>query len=458
MTLRSRLRSAQPAHPVLRLHRLRIRRRLLLLAALIAVAGCTPSAEQNVLAYLLAQRLGTLASDPPPGGPAGALSGVVLHGEQPIHGASVVVAGRYGTPHAAQTGPDGRYRIEGVPPGQYTPAAIAPGYREAVPRDLFGIPRLVTIEAGRTAQAPPIELAPHIAQPLPAPLAEQVNLTRTGIDVVSAPFPIGAAAQVERFAFTYAGATVDTLRLYLPLDGPPNERLPMLFLVYPSHSDNWEPVSVAFAAEGYAVVAVSPITERGMDIDAHAQDSRIAFALAQNGDLDPRIAPGLAVALGGSFSSPILHRFLRDEREGVAAWITLGGISDAFSATADFYAKRLEVPPQYSLAIPALGLPNLYPLPFLRYSPVYAAAELPPTMVIHTAADRITPIDQAFRLERALIEAGVPVEVFYYEDVSHYLQIGADLTDTGAEMYYRILDFIAQYLTSPHAAAVVDYR
>ena len=116
----------------------------------------------------------------------------------------------------------------------------------------------------------------------------------------------------------------------------------------------------------------------------------------------------------------------------------------------------MEVPPQYSLAIPALGLPNLYPLPFLRYSPVYAAAELPPTMVIHTAADRITPIDQAFRLERALIDADVPVEVFYYEDVSHYLQIGADLTDAGAEMYYRILAFIAQYLTSPHAAAVVD--
>ncbi len=126
MTLRARLRSAQPAHPVLRLHRLRIRRLLLLVAALIAVAGCTPSAEQNVLAYLLAQRLGTLAVDPPPGGPAGALSGVVLHGDQPIPGASVVVAGRYGTPHTAQTGLDGRYRIEGVPPGQYTPAAIAP--------------------------------------------------------------------------------------------------------------------------------------------------------------------------------------------------------------------------------------------------------------------------------------------------------------------------------------------
>ena len=456
MTLRARLRSAQPAHPVLRLHRLRIRRLLLLVAALIAVAGCTPSAEQNVLAYLLAQRLGTLAVDPPPGGPAGALTGVVLHGDQPIPGASVVVAGRYGTPHTALTGPDGRYRIEGVPPGQYTPAAIAPGYTEAVPHDPLGIPRLVTIEAGRTTQAPPIQLARHTPQPLPAPLAEQVNLTHTSAAAVSAPFPAGAAAQVERFAFTYAGATVDSLRLYLPLDGPPNDRLPMLFLVYPSHSDGWEPVSIAFAAEGYAVVAVSPIAARGMDIDAHAQDSRVAFALAQNGDLSPRIAPGPAVALGGSFSSPILHRFLRDERQHVVAWITLGGISDAYAATADFYAKRLEVPPEYALAIPALGLPNLYPLPFLRYSPVYAAAELPPTMVIHTAADRITPIDQAFRLERALIDAGVPVEIFYYEDVSHYLQIGADLTDAGAEMYYRILAFIAQYLTSPHAAAVVD--
>ena len=421
---------------------------LFLAALLFLAAGCTPSAQSNVLAYLAAERLGTLSSDPAPGGPAGALSGVVLYEDRPIPNASVVVAERYGTPHAAQTGPDGRYRIDGIPPGQYVPAAIAPGYDEAVPQDLLGIPHLVTIVAGQTTLSPPIELAPHTRLPLPSPLAEQVNLTRTGSYTVSAGFPAGAAAQVESFSFTFAGATVDTLRLYLPLNVQPGDRLPMLLLVYPSPSLDWEPISVAFASGGYAVVAASPIGGRGMDIDAHAQDARIAFVLARSGALSPHVSNGKAVALGGSFSSPILHRFLRDERDGIAAWITLGGISDAFSVSVDFYAGRLEVPPKYALAVPALGLPNLFPLPFLRYSPVYSAAELPPTMVIHTAADRITPINQAYRLERALAGAGVPAEVFYYEDVSHYLQIGENLTETGAEMYYRILDFVAQRLAA----------
>lgn len=425
------------------------------LTALI-VAGCTPSAEQNVLAYLLAQRLGTISTDPEPGGPAGSITGLVLHEGKPVSGASVIAAGRYGTPHSACTGPDGRYRIEGIPPGQYVPAAIAPGFDEAVPRGLFGIPGLVTVEADRAAGAPPIELVLHATTPLPEPLAEQVSLTRTDAYTATANFPPEAAASVESFSFRFAGATVDTLRLYLPLDVHPDERLPMLFLVYPSPSDAWEPISVAFASAGYAVVATSPIADRGMDIEAHAQDSRVAFALARDGHLSEHIADGPAVALGGSFSSPILHRFLRDEGDDIAAWITLGGISDAFAATADFYAGKLELPPQYELAVPALGLPNLYPLPFLRYSPVYSAAELPATMVIHTPADRITLIDQAHRLVQALADAGVPFEAYYYEDVSHNIQIGDNLNEIGAEMFYRILDFVAQYLAPASRQAVVD--
>ena len=405
---------------------------------------------------MLAQRLGTLAADPEPGGPAGAVTGVVLHKGEPVAGASVVVAGRYGTPHSAQTGPDGRYRIEGIPPGQYVPAAIAPGFDEAVPRGLFGIPGLVTVEADLVAEAPPIELVLHTRPSLPEPLAEQVSLTRTDAYTATANFPPRAQAQKESFTFTFGGATVDALRLYLPVEVQPGERLPMLFLVYPSPSDAWEPISVAFASAGYAVVATSPSADRGMDIDAHAQDSRVAFALARGGHLSEHIADDPAVALGGSFSSPILHRFLRDEGDDIAAWITLGGISDAFAATADFYAGKLEMPPQYELAVPALGLPNLYPLPFLRYSPVYSAAGLPPAMVIHTPADRITLIDQAYRLVQALAEAGVPFEAYYYEDVSHNIQIGENLNEIGAEMFYRILDFIAQYLAPASRPAMVD--
>src|SRR5690606_3928595 len=129
----------------------------------------------------------------------------------------------------------------------------------------------------------------------------------------------------------------------------------------------WWPVSVGFASEGYAMVATSPIAGRGIDIDAHAQDARVAFQLAQSGALSPHIAPERAVILGGSFSSPILHRFLRDERDRVAGWVTVGGISNAFAAAADFYAGRLEMPENHLYTVPALGAPNLYPLPLLRY-------------------------------------------------------------------------------------------
>jgi dipeptidyl aminopeptidase/acylaminoacyl peptidase len=258
---------------------------------------------------------------------------------------------------------------------------------------------------------------------------------------------------VHAYTFDYADATIDSLRLYLPPDIPTDtistRQLPMLFMIYPTAVDGWESVSVAFAAAGYAFVAISPIGDRTLAIDEHAEDARVALALARGGFLHPAIAPDEVIVLGGSFSSPILHRLLRDERAAVAAWITVGGISNAFSGSADFYAGTLEMPPQYELLIPALGAPNLYPLLFLRYSPVYTAAQLPPTLIIHTDVDKVTPIDQAYQLEAALKAAHVPTEVFYYEDVSHYLQIGDDLTPAGQEMYHLILDFAKRYQSLP---------
>ncbi len=128
-----------------------------------------------------------------------------------------------------------------------------------------------------------------------------------------------------------------------------------------------------------------------------------------------------------------------------AGW-TLGGISNAFSGSADFYARRLILPEQFQLVIPALGPANIYPLPFLYYSPVYTASHLPATMIIHTAIDRIIPIGQAYELERALRAAAVPVEVLYYEDVSHYLQIGENTTEAGKQMYWQVLAFVEAHI------------
>jgi hypothetical protein len=310
-----------------------------------------------------------------------------------------------------------------------------------VRRGIFDIAQLVTVTSATVTSVPPLKLQPHVAQPLPQPLSASVALSVTSTYTAATSFPPGAQADVTAFQFTYHGETVDTLRLYLPRNLAPDAHLPLLFMVYPTTADNWWEVSVGFASQGYALVALSPIAARAVDIDGHAQDARVAFHLAQTGALSPHIAPGQAVALGGSFSSPILHRFLRDERDQIAGWVTVGGISNAFDGAADYYAGRLEMPPAYEYAVPALGAPNLYPLLLLRYSPVYTAAQLPPTLLIHTDADRITRMEQAVQLDATLRAAGVPVEVFYYEDVSHYLQIGDDLTDAGAEMFYLIIDF-----------------
>lgn len=436
-----------------------IKGKTIILLALIALmlAACAPTPEGNVIGYYIARRLGAFSpqAQPPADAATGALTGRVINpAGEPIEGATVVVATRTGVPHAGQTDAEGYFVIQGIPPGQYVPAAVAPDYNETIPQGWLNIPTLATITANMTTTLPAITLQPHIAQPLPAPLPEAVALAQTASFTSTAPFPPGAVAQVYAYQFDYAGATINTLRLYLPPDLPEDVKLPTLFMIYPTNADNWESVSVAFAAAGYAFVAISPIGERALAIDEHAQDARVALALARGGHLHPAVASDEIVVLGGSFSAPILHRLIRDERDVIAAWITVGGISNAFSGAADFYAGRLEMPPDYELLIPALGAPNLYPLFFLRYSPVYTAAQLPPTLIIHTDADRVTPIDQAYQLEAALKAANVPVEVFYYEDVSHYLQIGDDLTPAGMEMYFLILDFVKRYQSlSPRPSA-----
>ena len=428
--------------------RVRGRRNLVIVSILLSMAaillwGCTPSPEANVIAHLVAKNLGTYNLEPdrrPPGN----LEGSVYDADGPLEGAAVVVSERYGTTHHAYTDAEGRYHIEGIPPGQYTPAAVAPNHDAAVPEGMFGVPQLVTIESEQTTEAPLITLEPHVAKPLPNPLAESVKLTATGEYTATSPFPSGSVANVTAYSFEYDGVVNDWLRVYVPEGTAANEALPMLLAVYPGPTPNWEVISVALADGGYTVVAISPNSERGMDIDGHAMDARIALNLALEGELGPHIAGEQAVALGGSFSSPVLRRMLLDEPDTVSSWIVLGGISDGYGLANDFYEDRINLPSMHNLAIPALGMPNLYPLPFLHYSSIYSAAELPPTLINHTVNDDITLVDQAYRLEAALKDAGVPVEAFYYDDESHYLQLGEYTPESSKEMYRRVLEFIEE--------------
>ena len=416
---------------------------LWLLGICFLLAACAPTAEGNVVGYLVGQQLGGGKSAPATD-VAGSIRGEVWIDGSPASGVSVLVAERTGRPHAATTDNDGRYRIDGVPPGQYVVAAVGPESDEASLTGAWGVPWLVTVEAGTVVAAPRLIVQRHIAAPLPDDLAGAVRLSAGEAYTASAPFPAGSTAWGQAFSFERAGAVIDTLRVYHPLtggDGP----LPLIFGVFPGVIDGWQPVSVAFAALGYTVVAISPGGARGLDVYAHAEDARVALHLARRGLLGVEVADAPGVAMGGSFSSAILHRLLRDERDQFSAWITVGGISNAFTGSADFYAGKLDIPDPYGLVIPALGAANIHPLPFLRFSPVYTAAHLPPTLIIHTDADAIIPIDQAYQLEVALRAADVPVEVFYYRDVSHYLQIGDDITEAGQAMFWLVMEFVGKY-------------
>lgn len=435
-----------------------------LFALILLSSGCTPAPEANVIGYLISDWTGLLRAEY--SGPGGTLRGVVYAQGNPVAGATVLVAGRNAHTHITTSGADGTYVLQGVPPGRYVPAAVAPGYAETKLQQPLGTPRLIRVHEGQETAVPPLDLEPLRPLSLPSPLAPAVDLTVRTSFVATTTFPTTAEAVVTAYRFTYAGAQVDTLRLYLPSDiytEPPNqtEPLPLLFMVYPTAVDLWQSISVAYAVQGYAVLAISPMAVRALDIDAHAADARVGLTLAQEGALSTKIRQGPTVALGGSFSSAVLHRLLRGNRprsgglastEGgllpgdIIGWVTVGGITNAFSGTAAYYRGELEIPPEYTYLIPALGAPNLYPLAFLRYSPVFTAAQLPPTLIIHTDADKIIPIMQAYELEQALTNAGVPTEVFYYEDVSHYLQIDDQMTDAGREMFYRVLDFADRML------------
>ncbi|MBI3960579.1 MAG: carboxypeptidase regulatory-like domain-containing protein [Chloroflexi bacterium] len=407
------------------------------------LSACAPSAEGNVIGYLLEQQLrgGTIAAAPVS---VGSIRGEVWMEGGPAPGVSVLVAERTGRPHATTTDSDGRYRIDGVPPGQYVVAGVGPESDETALTGAWGVPWLVTVEAEKVAVAPRLIVQRHVAAPLPDDLGAAVRLSAGEPYTASAPFPAGSVAWGQAFSFQREGALIDTLRVYHPLTGG-NEPPPLIFGVFPGVIDGWQPVSVAFAALGYTVVAISPSGSRGLDVQAHAEDARVALHLARRGLLGVVVADAPGVAMGGSFSSAILHRLLRDERDQFSAWVTVGGISNAFTGSADFYAGKLEIPDPYGLVIPALGAANIHPVPFLRFSPVYTAAHLPPTLIIHTDADAIIPIEQAYQLEAALRAAGVPVEVFYYRDVSHYLQIGDDITEAGQAMFWLVMEFVGRY-------------
>ncbi|NOZ27614.1 MAG: prolyl oligopeptidase family serine peptidase [Chloroflexi bacterium] len=354
---------------------------------------------------------------------------------QPIEGAIVLVAEATGETYHDATDGDGRYRITGVPAGRYVPLAAAWGYR-------MRIAPSIRVRPGATVEAVDFALPPRP----PIRLSAEIPVTITGRTIVTGTFP-SPDVEAERidFRFERAGTEIAVDRIYQPVGR--RTPGPTLAIAFPSYEPHWEPAAVAFASQGFTVLFVAPVAARGLDIQAHALDLLQAVTLLRAGRLTPAADPDRMAVLAGSFSTLYFYQVLPDMPE-IKAVITVGGISDAFLGVQALYDETLEIPPPYDAAIAAIGRPDRHPERFMQYSPAFFARHMPPTLVVHTTADRVIPYNQSVRFAQALADANVPHDLILYEDTSHYLNTWNPTPQVTAA-FWRMIDFLQSTIGEP---------
>jgi hypothetical protein len=366
----------------------------------------------------------------------GGLSGVIRDSDgEPLVDAIALVATLRGQVYQGRSDQRGRYRIDGVPPGRYVPLAAAWGYEETTREP-------VQVVAGRVQRKVDFSM-PHYESSPVEPTSLQIGPPQQS----SSTFPAQLVASRTPFTFTLDGLTINGGQLYVPLDVP--EPLPTLFIIYPSAALNWDAVSVALTGDGFAVLAVGPDEDRGLDIEGHVRDLRGTFQLWQEGHLRSAGAASVPtdrrrwVMMSGSFGSLILFRALRD-LPPVPAIVNVGGVSDAFLGVQSLYGQDLAIPPPYDNAIAAMGRPDRNPAFFFAYSPVFFAGRLPPTLIVHTYADEVIPYNQATALDTSMTAAGVRHDLLLYEDTTHYLD-AYHPTQATYMVYERIVAFAKEH-------------
>ncbi|NOX60943.1 MAG: prolyl oligopeptidase family serine peptidase [Chloroflexi bacterium] len=364
----------------------------------------------------------------------GALSGWVTDTEgRPVADALVLVSTVKGETFTARSDEKGWYAITGIPRGSYRPIAAAWGY-ELPPASL-------------SPQAGPIMRLGDAPQRFDAALTPrrpwrpeaQPETLQVGPPVsVSSDFAIESQAVRRAITFTHESVVVNSDFLYTPPRG--SGPWPMLVIVYPTIATNWEKATVPFAASGYAVLAIGPDPDRGLDLDAHARDMQLVIRYAQEGLLgDFFVGPEFVLATG-SFGSLYGYRALPDLQH-LLAIVNIGGVSDAFLGVQALYSETLQIPPPYDLAIASMGRPDREPAFFLAYSPAFWAKHHPPTYIMHTYEDEVIPYNQAQRLAQALAEAGVSHELYLFHSETHYLDPRAP-TEQALNVFNRVLAFV----------------
>lgn len=360
--------------------------------------------------------------------PLGALAGTVRDGAgQPLGGASVVVSDLHGGAYSAVSNAEGRYRLEGVPAGNYRPLAVAPRYLPA-PAGGAG-ERVATIRGGRTAEDVNFRLRAQ------APFDPRLDDHRAYDLRIEPPLEITIdglePSTVQRRAFTFAnrGKRLDGGLVHEPLAAAGAGPFPILLIIYPGEAQDWEGVSVPLAARGYVVVSYFP--RRLLDLDGDLADLHALLASTLAGHLSARGDAGKIVLVGGSVSTVYTYLLARDlvgspAGQRVKAAIQYGGLFDLFAYRRSWEAGEIKIDPGISALeylLIALGRPDTRPELYLRFSPRYGLGRsgLPPTLLVHTDRDRIVPPEQSRIADETLARHGIPHRLLTYPELEHYL-------------------------------------
>lgn len=371
---------------------------------------------------------------------SGAIAGTVQTLDRaPLTNATVLVSTVTGVIHQAESDRLGRYQIDDVPPGRYVVVASKWGYEHNVYREGTDERTPVAVRADRLTAGIDIQLEER--EPWQPTLDEPPVLGPP--QTAYALFPAEVSAQRTPITYTSEGMLITGTMLYQPM--VITQPLPIFVAIYPAPPLNWDRASVAFATQGYVLLAVGPNTRRGLDTDGMARDVLKIVSYLERGALTPHADIERQGWLAGSFGSLIFYQVLLHEQPGIDALMLVGGISDAFLGVHALYETDLYIPPEYRAAIAALEPPNRYPDFYRDHSLVFDAERLPPTMVIHTKGDEVIPYNQSLRLAEALDEAGVTHDLFLYEDTTHYLD-QVNITPDTAELYWRLNAFLDRHV------------
>jgi dipeptidyl aminopeptidase/acylaminoacyl peptidase len=397
-------------------------------------------AAWNIIAYRVRATWRDWFGDAGDARQRGAIAGAIYTPDlAPLEDATVLVSTVTGVVHQATSDRQGSYQIDNVPPGRYVVTAGKWGYQHDIYREGTDDRTPVVVRADRLTAGIDIELTER--QPWQPVLDEPPILGPP--QTAYALFPAEVSAYRTPITYTSEGMVITGTMLYQPM--VITQPLPVFVAIYPAPPLNWDRASVAFASQGYVLLAVGPNTRRGLDTEGMARDVLNVVAYLNSGAMTPHADLERQGWLAGSFGSLIFYQVLRYEQPGIDAVMLVGAISDAFLGVQALYETELYIPPEYRAAIASLDPPDRYPDFYLGHSLIFDAERLPPMMVIHTKGDEVIPYNQSVRLAEALEEAGVPHELYLYEDTTHYLD-QVNITPDTAELYWRINAFLDRYV------------